>query len=280
MTAISSGATASHTFTTNAKLAITLGPNERCIVSVANSAGQQIYSDVLSNSRTIGAFPSGSVATMTAYGAEIDYTVTPEVITNDANRFFVVKTMTLATMLATIGASGDAVQPSDYPSAPVFRWDPTDLHWKAQGGRFLLAKVGAQTTVTGTTSPTAAYTLTIPGGLIGKNGTLELTFLYNVNNDASVKTLAVLYGGTQFASAGGTAIESLQSLVRITNQGSNSVQVSHPSITVGIGATQTELIRGTIASASDQTLEFRITLADGTDTATLEDITVAVVHGG
>lgn len=188
--------------------------------------------------------------------------------------------ITLLEMLARTGEAGVKATLSDYPSAPPFRWDATDGHWKAVGGRFNLAKVGAQTTVTGTTSPTAAYTITIPGGLIGKYGTLELDFLYNINNDASNKTLSVLYGGTQFATAGGGSLESLQSKVRITNQGSNSVQVCHTSITVPEGGTQTELTRGAVNSGADQTLEFRITLADGTDTAILEDIVVSVVHGG
>lgn len=80
MTTVNSGVTSAVTFTNPTNVSLTIPNNGRANISVA-SYGSTIYSNVVPTSRVIGPFPSGSVMTITALGAAVDYVKLPTVLT-------------------------------------------------------------------------------------------------------------------------------------------------------------------------------------------------------
>lgn len=73
MTTIAAGQSGSYTFTELSNVTVSLDSGEHALVVVLSSAGDQLFSDRVSSTKTIGPFPTGAVLTVTADGAAVDY---------------------------------------------------------------------------------------------------------------------------------------------------------------------------------------------------------------
>lgn len=76
MTTVAAGSTGSYTFTYSANVIIDLAANGRAIVDVFDGS-TPVFGDRVSASKTIGPFRDGYVMTITADGANVDYTIEP-----------------------------------------------------------------------------------------------------------------------------------------------------------------------------------------------------------
>ncbi len=77
MPTIASGASGSYTFLATGTIAITLASNQRATLTVSRS-GITLYSGRLTYSQRLGPYPTGAVATMTAEGGTVTYTIQNE----------------------------------------------------------------------------------------------------------------------------------------------------------------------------------------------------------
>lgn len=59
----------------------------------------------------------------------------------------------------------------------------------------ILAQSGVPILLTGNTSQNTLAAVTVPGGLMGKNGRLRVFAFYAANNNANTKTANVKFGG-------------------------------------------------------------------------------------
>ena len=75
MTTIAAGQSGSYTFTELSNVTVSLDSGEHALVVVLSSAGDHLFSDRASSTKTIGPFPTGAVLTVTADGAAVDYAV-------------------------------------------------------------------------------------------------------------------------------------------------------------------------------------------------------------
>lgn len=144
----------------------------------------------------------------------------------------------------------------------------------------ILAQSGVPSALTGTTAETTLATITIPGGMMGPNGSLRIQFEFSNTNNANLKTYRMYYGGLSgYGFFGQTVTTSATGLVDrgFRNRNSVSVQISPGTGLFGPGVTGGAMITGAVNSNNDQQLIITGQLAVGTDTFTLEGYTVEVL---
>jgi hypothetical protein len=106
-------------------------------------------------------------------------------------------------------------------------WQSDGTIWRPVAGRVLLASTAVASALhTGTLTETTIDTISIPGNLMGLNGSLEYVIRWSATNSANTKTFRARFGGTivndpQITS--GTA--TIGMLGRITNRNSLSSQL-------------------------------------------------------
>ena len=140
--------------------------------------------------------------------------------------------------------------------------------------------IAGSRTVTGTTNETSAYQLTIPANSMGAEGSLRISCLWSMTNDASNKSLRVKFGNaTPLTLVSTTAsIVSMAAMVTIQNMGATNSQEAHASITSSLTSTATAIVTAAMDTTVDQLLEITLQLADGTDTASLRRVLVELIR--
>ena len=143
------------------------------------------------------------------------------------------------------------------------------------------------TTGTGTMIGTEAQTLfsgIIPGGSMGKNGSLRIMCRHRHSNSAKMKTFEIFFGGVKFTQYVATA--SLSSGVMAWIQNINSEQIQQvpagPGSGVALGAGSfnaagSDWGRTNIDTSVDQLLAVKCTKASGIEFASLENIEVDLI---
>jgi hypothetical protein len=151
----------------------------------------------------------------------------------------------------------------------------------------LALATSSSTTGTGTMIGTEAQTLfsgTIPGRSMGKNGSLRIMCRHRHTNSANTKTFEILFGGVRFTQY--TATTNLSSGIMAWIQNTDSEQVQQLStgsgsgVVVGAGsynASGADWAKANIDTSLDQLLVVRCTKANGTDSASLENINVELI---
>lgn len=109
--------------------------------------------------------------------------------------FFGAPEMTWATLPAASTVTGMTVRVTDVGVGGSF-WTSNGTKWYPTATEVLLANDQTTLAVTGTTSEVQAFTLTIPAGMMGANGVLEIVPFFTYTNSANNKTLRVRFGGT------------------------------------------------------------------------------------
>lgn len=109
--------------------------------------------------------------------------------------FFGAPEMTWATLPAASTVTGMTVRVTDVGVGGSF-WTSNGTKWYPTATEVLLANDQTTLAVTGTTSEVQTFTLTIPAGMMGANGVLEIVPFFTYTNSANNKTLRVRFGGT------------------------------------------------------------------------------------
>ncbi|MFD2271823.1 hypothetical protein ACFS07_13325 [Undibacterium arcticum] len=143
-----------------------------------------------------------------------------------------------------------------------------------------LAQSAVAVSVTGTLTETTLASVTIPGGVMGLNGSLRITTLWSCTNNANNKTFNVRFGGTSICS--NTSMNSSVAYIDrrvLHNRNSLISQVAMPGANGGSGNSTVALVTMTKDTSVDQLLTITMALANTGDTVTLESYTVEVLPG-
>jgi hypothetical protein len=140
--------------------------------------------------------------------------------------------------------------------------------------------IAGSRTITGSTTETSVYSLTIPGGRMDENSSLRISALMSMTFNSNVKTMRIKFGNssplTLTATPANVSGNSLQATIQ--NMGSQSVQEAHPSIVTSFGSTGTSLVTGANNTSLDQLLEITLQLTVGGDTASLRRVLVELIR--
>ena len=141
---------------------------------------------------------------------------------------------------------------------------------------YILAQSGAAIAHTGTTAETTLVTVTLPGGAMGTNGSVEIEALWSYTSSANTKTGRMKFGGTSFQTTSPTTTVTLAQRTRVTNRNSVSAQVGGPSGATMIGATNTAVTTASINTAASVDITITAQLANSGETMTLESYCIVV----
>ena len=274
MPTISAGASGSYTFAQHEQALISPTQGEACQIEVRR-AGVVIDSRRVTTEKVIGPFDSGDVMTLTAQRGAADYTI---------STFSNYSANTEAPIPAFIGAWADRPAASSVPvGTQIYITDipvggRTAFYagatvWYPEGGEVVLASSGvAKTAVTGTTSATSQTLMTIPGGILGPNGSLIVEGHYSMTNNANSKTLQISAstGNVRLYGAAATSVGQVVFRATMTNRGSEVQQIVQENTFAGSGGGPGSPHIGAQDTTLDWTLRNLIQLAVGTDTVTLE----------
>ncbi len=152
--------------------------------------------------------------------------------------------------------------------------------WRGNGTKWVrlnpikVFSLSAPVSLTGSTSVVTLATITIPAGLMGANGKLKIYPLWATTNNANVKTLRAVFGGSTCTTMISQSVPNNSGLVIIRNTNSESAQKCSSGLVAGIGSSFGSIASITIDTTAATTLVISGQLAVGTDTLTLEDLFV------
>ena len=223
--------------------------------------GQSAVPVILPSSGTItNGVLSALTALPTAYGGAWMYFPAGASLPSGAGLYWVSSVTTTGGNITTSYANASTAFTPYIPASPVLI---------TSGGAAYTQTTGADITLAN---------ITVPGGLMGANGSLRNTVLYGVNNTAGAKTPKFMFGGSVFG--GGTiplANATGAELVRQTrNRGVQNSQVSYgTSALQSFGAGSPQYFA--IDTSQNQPITFTGQLAVATDYIVLEGFTVEVL---
>ncbi len=159
--------------------------------------------------------------------------------------------------------------------------------WRGNGTKWVrlnpikVFSLSAPVSMTGSSSAATSVvtlaTITIPAGLMGANGKLKIYPLWATTNNANIKTLRAVFGGSVCTTMTSQSVPNNSGLVIIRNTNSESAQKCSSGLVAGIGASFGSIASITIDTTAATTITITGQLAVGTDTLTLEDLFVEVV---
>ena len=155
--------------------------------------------------------------------------------------------------------------------------------WRGDGTKWVrlnpikIFSLSAPVSLTGSTSVVTLATITIPAGLMGANGKLKIYPLWSTTNNANIKTLRAVLGGSTCTTMTSQSVPNNSGLLIIRNINSESVQKCSSGLVAGIGSSTGSIASPTVDTSAAKTITITGQLAVGTDTLTLEDLFVEVV---
>ncbi len=140
--------------------------------------------------------------------------------------------------------------------------------------------ISGSRTITGTLTETSVYQLIIPGNSMGPEGSLRVSALWSMTNDASVKTLRLKFGNSSPLTFPGatSSVTSMNFICTIQNMGVTNSQEGHGSLASSVFTTTAALLTANIDTTVDQLLEVTLQLADVADFASLRRILVELIR--
>jgi hypothetical protein len=150
---------------------------------------------------------------------------------------------------------------------------------RTQIAPIVLAQSAVAASHTGNTNLTNLATVTVPGGLMGKNGRLRITSLWSMTNNANSKSVFVSFAATAFYSVGVVSTQTLQLQTNVANRGSQSSQVGAPSDMIGPLASTSAVVTAANDTSANQSVKLEIALANSSDSITLESYSIEVLPG-
>ena len=155
--------------------------------------------------------------------------------------------------------------------------------WRGDGTKWVrlnpikIFSLSAPVSLTGSTSAVTLATITIPAGLLGANGKLKIYPLWATTNNANVKTLRAIFGGSTCTTMFSQSVPNNSGLLIIRNTNSESAQKTSSGLVAGIGSSSGSIASTTVDTSAAKAITITGQLAVGTDTLTLEDLFVEVV---
>lgn len=146
-------------------------------------------------------------------------------------------------------------------------------------GRQCLGRSAVAASVTGTLSETVLGSVTIPPGLLGLNGGVEISASWSFTNSANSKTVRERLGGLSgtalLSSAQTTQVQVIDVQRVVRNRNSASSQVCSPSSGILTGGTSSgSVLTGAINTAVAQNVVFTGQLANTGEQINLETYSV------
>lgn len=146
----------------------------------------------------------------------------------------------------------------------------------------LVISTNSPGTVTGTASETTLYAVTIPAGVLGLNGWMEIHYMATANNDASGKTLKFKIGTTEVTPQANLASgASFTGMKTFLCRNSNTSKISAPSsFTSGVpwAASSLPFLTPSVDTSGAFTFSITGTLSDSADTITLEAVQLRIFY--
>lgn len=147
------------------------------------------------------------------------------------------------------------------------------IRWRPVGA---FATLQPNASVTGTTNEATLASVTIPGGLMGSDGSIRILALYSFSGTAGTKTTRIRLQSTLMSSTSGNAADLGRSHIKfICNLAVNS-QASLPGPSDGLSSTVANIV-GAVDTSIDQPLTVAAQLANSADSATLVKVIVEVL---
>jgi hypothetical protein len=143
---------------------------------------------------------------------------------------------------------------------------------------YLLAQSAVPSSVTGTTAETVLATIAIPAGAVSANGALRVTTLWSVTNNANTKVGNLRLSGANFGIVTLASVASGQAISMVRNRNSVTSQVGSAPANMGSGTNGSGTWTGSIDMSQAQSLTLTGTLANASDSATLESYTVEILN--
>jgi len=130
---------------------------------------------------------------------------------------------------------------------------------------------------TGVTSEVTAVSLVLPGGLMGKNGSLSAVILTDINSNANAKSYALKFGNTTIKNVSLANTNASQQFIQVTNRGAAAKQVGFtPAQTSGFATATSPLVYSTEDTSANVTVVVTLTHTAATDYVTLSAHTIIV----
>jgi hypothetical protein len=170
---------------------------------------------------------------------------------------------------------------TDGSSVEALSFDPNAERWRAFKLPQVIYSTGARVAVTGTTSATVLRSVTIPGGVMGPNGRLEVKMLTGQTNNSNSKTLRVRLGGVQImnTAAAVTSTASHERVLAVTNRNDTGAQIAGPATGANMPGTSTVAVAAyTLDTTADLLLEIEGQLTNTADELALESLAVEVTY--
>jgi hypothetical protein len=155
--------------------------------------------------------------------------------------------------------------------------------WKQRkSGVLIIEESAVAVSSTNTTNEEFLKTITIPGGLLGLFGSLEIITLWTFTNGADDKFPRVRFSGqagTIYQAPTVTTSATAQIFCKIRNRGSQASQVGGASgSNVGFGAAAGAIITSSVDTSVDTTIVISSQKETGTDTCRLDGYCVKLIR--
>ncbi len=165
-------------------------------------------------------------------------------------------------------------------------WRSDGANWGVVGGSVVLGRTNvAGTALTGSTTETIDWVYTIPAGLLGANGALELQAKYTMTNNANNKNFRVRLGAVGSGISGTALMDPQLASVaashvncRIENRNSQASQIGSNNAASMYGGSANTFRTGTVNTAVAADLTLTSQLVNSADSITFEGARLILIR--
>lgn len=177
------------------------------------------------------------------------------------------------------GKTGNIIRPywSHAGESIPFTYDASTAKWYPPSKDVFYTQATPSTSVTGTTALTSLWTTTIPGGMLGSNGRLEIDTIVEVTNNANLKNVRVWYGGTEINIRTLASVPNYQFMSYLINLGAENSN-GYPYNTLGL-TNFNGFTKSALNTAVDQQLKITTTPTSTLDTISLRSVGITIKRG-
>lgn len=148
-----------------------------------------------------------------------------------------------------------------------------------QAAPIILAQSGAPLSKTGDLNKTTLASVIVPANAMGKNGSIRVTTVWSMTNNANAKNVITQWGGTDIATLACASMATYREQRQITNRNALNSQVAFVSAFGGWANSAVAISTQAKDTSQDQTLGIAVQLTNATDTITLESYLVELIPG-
>jgi hypothetical protein len=142
----------------------------------------------------------------------------------------------------------------------------------------VLAQSAVPASVTGTTTETVLATITIPANAMGLNGAVRVTTQWSYTNSANTKTVIQRFAGATARTISLTATASRSDIFMIANRNAANSQVGSATGAGAYGTSSGTSTAFSVDTTQAQNITLTGTLANTSETITLESYTVEILN--